>query len=316
MPSGMTSLNLGLTPVLTAIYLFFSSAPFFAAAEPRELPLKQASSIAATSTTRPSAGQPFLWKVEGPRPSWLFGTIHSADPIVAKLPVSVITALDHSLSFHPEVALSADLAVTLAAKLFTSNTPKLSTRLSPALWIRVKRAGADLGLPDQLLEHLTPGLATLFFSAPTDTDVDATVDGQLYTRAAARRITIKPIETIDEQLAIFDKLPEAQAIAALAEALDEAEHGRPNEKRLLRAYASGDERAVIAAIEAEFASSPGARALAEPLLYRRNRLMADRLAPHLATGGAFVAIGAAHLTGPKSVIALLRARGLKVTRAQ
>lgn len=316
MPSGMTSLNLGLTPVLIAIYLFFSSATFLAAAEARERPTRPASSAAATSPTRPSAAQPFLWKVEGSRPSWLFGTIHSADPMVATLPASVTTALDRSRSFHPEVALSADLAVTLAAKLFTANTPDLSTRLSPSLWFRVKRAGAELGLPELLIERLTPGLATLFFSAPTDTDIGATVDGQLYTRASARRISIKPLETIDEQLALFQQLPEAQAVAALTEALDEAEHGRPNEKRLLRAYASGDERAIIAAIEAEFTSSPGARALAEPLLYRRNRQMADRLAPHLSTGDAFVAIGAAHLIGPKSVITLLRARGFKITRAQ
>ncbi len=311
----MTSLNLDLTPVLTAIYLFFSSAIFLTASEARQHPARLVSSVAASSAARPSAGQPFLWRVEGPRPSWLFGTIHSADPMVARLPPSVTTALDRSRSFHPEVALSADLAAKLAAKLFTADTPNLSTRLSSTLWARVKRAGAELGLPELMIERLTPGLAMLFFSAPTDTDVDATVDGQLYTRASARSISIKPLETIDEQLAIFGQLPEDQAIAALAEVLNEAEHGRPNEKRLLRAYASGDERALIAVIEAEFASSPGARALAEPLLYRRNRQMADRLAPHLSTGGAFVAIGAAHLTGPKSVIALLRARGFKITRA-
>lgn len=312
----MTSLNLGLTPVLTAIYLFFSSAAFLAAAEAPGHPASLRSFTAAAATARPSADQPFLWKIEGPRPSWLFGTIHSADPAVAQLPPSVIAALNRSRSFHPEVALTADLPATLAAKLFMADTPLLSTRLSPPLWVRVKRAGAELGLPELMLERLTPGLATLFFSAPADTDVAATVDGQLYARASAQRMSIQPLETIDEQLAIFAQLPEAQAVAALAEALDEAEHGRPNEKRLLRAYASGEERAILAAIEAEFASSPGARAFAEPLLYRRNRRMADRLASHLSTGGAFVAIGAAHLIGPKSVIALLRARGFTITRTR
>jgi uncharacterized protein YbaP (TraB family) len=42
--------------------------------------------------------------------------------------------------------------------------------------------------------------------------------------------------------------------------------------------------------------------------------MAERLAPHLAQGGASVAIGGAHLLGPISVIELLRARGVRIKR--
>jgi Uncharacterized protein conserved in bacteria len=310
----MTRLNLGLTRGLAAIYLFFSSGPLWPVAAAAERATGGATSVASATTPQRTASGPFLWKVEGPRPSWLFGTIHSADPAVARLPVSVTTALDASRSFHPEVELSGDLAPTLALKLFSMDAPGLSTRLAPALWRRVQQAGDRLGLPDLLLERLTPGLAALFFSAPPDTDVAATVDGQLQARANARHLAITPLETLDEQLGLFAQLPDAIAITALTEALAEVESGRPNEKKLLHAYASGDERLVVAAIEAEFSASPGARALAEPLLYRRNRVMADRLAPHLAQGGAFVAIGAAHLMGPKSVVDILRARGVRVTR--
>ncbi|MCX6953742.1 MAG: TraB/GumN family protein [Verrucomicrobia bacterium] len=310
----MTRLNLILTNGVVAIYLFLSSAVFPCSLRAADnTHANTAPRVSSPAPSRPASG-PFLWKIEGQRPSWLFGTIHSADPAVATLPASVTAALDGCRTFHPEVELSADLAPLLAAKLFASEAPDLSTRLPPALWVRVQRAAATLGLPDMMLQRLTPGIATLLFSAPVDTDVDATVDGQLHTRATQKNLKIVALETLDEQLGIFEKLPEAQAIVALKEALDEAEAGRPNEKRLLRAYASGDERALIAAIDAEFSSSPGARALADPLLYRRNARMADRLKPHLAAGGAFVAIGAAHLLGPKSVIELLRARGLKVTR--
>lgn len=311
----MTRLNLSLTLVGAAIYLFFSSVVLPPSAHAAERSPPHTSSTARPGTpAKGGAGRPFLWKIEGPKPSWLFGTIHSADPAVAKLPTSVLAALGASRSFHPEVELSAELATLLAAKLFTADTPNLSSRLSPTLWVRVRKAGANLGLPDLVLERLTPGLATLFFSAPLDTDVTATVDGQLHARAVARQLPITALETLDEQLAVFEKLTEPQAIAALTEALDEAENGRPKEKKLLRAYASGDEQALAAALEAEFATSPAARALAEPLLYGRNRLMADRLRPHLAKGGAFVGIGAAHLVGPKSVIEFLRARGVTITR--
>jgi uncharacterized protein YbaP (TraB family) len=67
-------------------------------------------------------------------------------------------------------------------------------------------------------------------------------------------------------------------------------------------------------VEAEFNRSAASRTLAAPVLYARNRALADTLAPHLKHGGAFVAIGAAHLVGPRSVTELLRARGWKITR--
>lgn len=314
MPPGMTRLNNALTRVLAAIYLFLiavAPAPTVFAAPDSTAPNRPNNSQVVH---RNAPSRPFLWKVEGPRPSWLFGTVHSDDPIVASLPDSVTAALDGSRSFHPEVEISPELGPTAVAQMFQLDTPDLSTRLAPALWRRVQQAGATLGLPEELLQRLTPGFAALLFSAPPNTEVSATVDGQLHDRAVAHGLAVAALETIDEQLSLFAKLTDAQAVAALTDALDEADAGRPQEKKLLAAYASGDERAVTAIVEAEFAVSPAARSLAEPLLYRRNQVMADRLVPLLPAGGAFVAIGAAHLTGPRSVIELLRARGWKITR--
>ena len=228
----MTRLNLGLTRGLAAIYLLFSSTSLFPVAVAAARPLAAAASVAPASTPLPAAVRPFLWKVEGPRPCWLFGTIHSADPALARLPASVTTALDASRSFHPEVELSVELAPALALKLFATDTPGLATRLAPALWRRAQQAGAQLGLPDLLLDRRTPGLAALFFSVPTGTDVAATVDGQLQARATARRLATAPLETLDEQLGLFAQLPEAIAITARTEALADVESGRPNEKNL------------------------------------------------------------------------------------
>lgn len=258
---------------------------------------------------------PFLWKVEGgPHPSWLFGTIHSDDPTVSSIPATVTSALDGSQSFHPEIELSPDVAPALMTKLFRPDGPGLSAQLPPALWERTKKAGATLGLPDMILDRLTPGTAALILSEPPPSDTDAIVDIQLYNRAKAHHLTVAALESLEEQLAIFEKLTSTQSIAALKEALDEAEAGHPSEKKLFAAYASGDEQAIVKAVEEEFDSSLESRALAGPLLYDRNVTMTSRLLAHLKTGGAFVAIGVGHLTGPKSVVALLRAKGWKITR--
>jgi uncharacterized protein YbaP (TraB family) len=263
-----------------------------------------------------AASPPFLWRVEGPTPSYLFGTVHSADPTVKVIAPAVLNALDRCTSFHPEIELSPEMAGRMALRLFTATTPDLKTRLPLSLWERVKSAGAQLGLPEPLLQRLSPGFAALLFAVPFDeTDIGATVDGQLYARSQSRGLAIVALETVDEQLDLFANLPPAQAQALLAESLDDFEAGHARLAKLLAAYASGEERNIAAEIEKEFKNS-SVRELADPLLYRRNTGMSARAEAYLRRGGAFVAVGVAHLVGPRSMIALLRSRGFKITRVK
>ncbi|HUJ42862.1 MAG TPA: TraB/GumN family protein [Opitutaceae bacterium] len=259
---------------------------------------------------------PLLWRVDGLRPNYFCGTVHSSDPRAKTILPPALSALDRCQSFHPEVELSPELASRMAERMFSTGTPELETRLRAPLWERVRAAGAKLGLPELLLQRLSPGLAALLFAVPPEeADLSATIDGQLYEHSQARGLRISALETIDEQLDLFDKLAPAEAQALLAESLDDFEAGYPQLGRLLDAYASGDERRIAAEVEAEF-KDPSVRELAGPLLYRRNEIMAARVEPHLKRGGAFVAVGVAHLVGPRSVIALLRAKGFKITRMQ
>jgi hypothetical protein len=53
--------------------------------------------------------------------------------------------------------------------------------------------------------------------------------------------------------------------------------------------------------------------LEQNLLGNRNLGMRERAQPHLAEGGAFIAVGALHLPGPQGLVALLREAGYIVT---
>jgi uncharacterized protein YbaP (TraB family) len=290
----MTRPKKHLSPGLIAIYHFFIGL------------------LAAGSLT----AAPLFWRVEGPKPSYLFATVHSADPRVTTIAPSVLEALDACTSFHPEIELSPELAAAMASRIFSPAAPDLRTMLPPPLWQRVLAAGARLGVPEELLHRLSPGFAALLFAAPAkQTDIMATVDGQLYARSQSRRLPIAAPETLDAQLDLFDQLKPAQALALLAQSLDDFEAGQPQLSRLLAAYVAGDESRIAATVAADF-NDPAVKDLAEPLLYRRNQIMAARIEPELRRGGAFVAVGAAHLIGPRSIIALLRARGFKISRAQ
>ena len=50
------------------------------------------------------------------------------------------------------------------------------------------------------------------------------------------------------------------------------------------------------------------------LLVGRNATMAERMAPLIKDGGAFVAVGALHLAGKEGLIERLRAMGYRVTK--
>ena len=167
-----------------------------------------------------------------------------------------------------------------------------------------------------MLHQLSPGTAALLFSAPEGSDPTATVDGQLYARAKERNLRIAALETIEEQLAVFQQLPDPQAIAALTEALDEVDAGRPDDRKLLDAYAAGDDQRPDPRRRAgrlrAFTRQPGARQ--SPALRPQSR--------HGCAPGAVPCPGR-RLRGdrcrllswdPKSVIELLRARGYKITR--
>ena len=52
----------------------------------------------------------------------------------------------------------------------------------------------------------------------------------------------------------------------------------------------------------------------EDMLFKRNASWIDRSRSSTPTGGGFVAVGAVHLVGPRSVLELLAKKGYKVTR--
>ena len=125
---------------------------------------------------------------------------------------------------------------------------------------------------------------------------------------------VEGLETAEEQLGYFDGLPEAAQRDFLVSVVDERGAIGSEFKTMIRAWSSGDVRAIAATFDDEFRTS---EALAEALLHRRNAKWASTLAARMdRPGTVFVAVGAGHLAGAGSVEDLLSARGFKVTRVE
>lgn len=254
----------------------------------------------------------FLWKVHTEPPVYLYGTIHSSHTAVRDLPPEVASALRSSSSFHPELEFSPENIGQLTAQIFAGGTGDLEEKLPPALWKRLVAQSQESGIPPFLIRRVPLRLAPMIFANPPGSEFNLIVDVQLYQLAKEGGLSMHPLETIEEQIDVFNKLTHEQAISFLKEALDEAEAGFPSKENLVRLYAAGDLDGLMRLLEEEFerANIPE---LTERLLDHRNERMTERLLPFLKEGGAFVAVGAAHMPGAKGMITLIEQQGYTVT---
>jgi uncharacterized protein YbaP (TraB family) len=129
---------------------------------------------------------------------------------------------------------------------------------------------------------------------------------------------IGELETADYQLSLFNTLSDTQQQDYLRETLEDLNDGTGIQKSiaLIDAWQRADS-AKMEALKQEMLTddSASSRFIEDILLNQRNPGMADKIETLFKTEKAtFVAIGALHLIGDKSVPALLKQRGYQVTK--
>jgi uncharacterized protein YbaP (TraB family) len=282
------------------------------------LALTLASALAQNSGESPNHDKGLLWRVEhkGAPPSFLFGTLHDDDDRVARLAPQVQRAFDRSTRFAVEL-IDDEAAVARFRRAMVRKAPQLDTLLGEADWPRYDERLAAHGMPRDARAHLKPWAALLILVRPAESP-GIVLDKLLLIDAKQRGKDITALETIDEQIAAMNDLPEDSQFALLRHA--EANYDRIQQSfaALRDAYLARD-LAAIWKLNLEMMAGgddiePHSARFLDSLLYQRNQRFAERLVPLLERGGAFAAFGALHLYGPRGVPALLAARGYKVTR--
>jgi len=143
-------------------------------------------------------------------------------------------------------------------------------------------------------------------------DAEAGVESVLEAEGRAAGKAFAYLETIREQADALDLLSEQAQIEMLYNSALILDESTQLLNWMVEEWADGDAAglAVLAATPDEAGLS---RSLYEALLVRRNRKWVPRIEAMLdSPGTVFVAVGAAHLVGPDSVIAIMRARGFEI----
>lgn len=268
-------------------------------------------------------GQGLLFRVTAAAiaPSHVYGTMHSTDPEVLNLPPVVARAFGRSTRLVLEIVFAPDFEAHLQAAMRLSDGRTLLQIVGPELYARLRRRVAAYGVPPEYVNDLKPWGAGMLLSLPVS-EVDRraagaiALDRALQQAADERGIRVYGLETVAEQIAAFEDYSEEDQVESLRMSVELNPLIDSLFADMKKAYLAGDldglhdmARSIMAGRDQRLADLFEKR-----MVELRNRRMANRLARHVKLGGAFVAIGALHLSGENGVLRLLERRGYSVKR--
>lgn len=266
--------------------------------------------LTTTSTvmrTMPTGDQSLFWRITASSGvvSHIFGTIHLADTTVFHQRDTVLSVLDASTTFAAELNLDS---------VFLQMKPQILMLRSGTLYdiydsSDVQLLCAELEKMNPLFgracPRMKPGAIMMIASmSAIERTAPSSIDEFLWARAKKSQLMRRGLETFAEQIALIDSMPPSMVVQQIKH-LDSA----MIESVKLRDHYAKEELDSLTPTHDDDVYTPE---LMATLNDRRNERMVDRMVPLLETGKAFIAIGALHLAGPTSVIALLRQRGYRV----
>lgn len=277
----------------------------------------------ASSAEKRAYTQGLLWRVESPNApaSYVFGTVHVTDARVQALVQNMLETVGPLDSISLEIVQTPATMVAAAQRMYTLNGPDLSQRVSAQLFAKTVAAAAPYGLSANALERFKPWALAVTLSLPVS-ELRAQAAGRLSSEklleshAANNRIALYGIETIDEQLGLFDGAAEAIQVEMLRQAVQFSGITDELFARLINAYLSQDLTEFYRVME-EFSAGEQAglqEFFEDDLIAGRNRRMVKRIQPRLAEGNALMAVGALHLPDETGVLRLLEKRGYTIAR--
>jgi len=189
----------------------------------------------------------------------------------------------------------------------------LRTMLGEEYWGKLVAAVGKI-MPAAALERVQPWFAGLLVSLGdlALSDPSQAMDMQIFQRARTGGKRVVFLEEAGEQLKMLSEIGD---LDDLKEALDEIEEVRGKLKDMLAAYGRGDVEA-LATITLDPEEMRERPEIMDKLLFGRNRAWMKTLAPLLAEGGVFVAVGAGHFVGEQGLVTLLRGAGYEVKRIE
>lgn len=263
-------------------------------------------------------GETSVWQVKGKNNTVYFaGSVHALPKDRADFPEQ----LERAYAAAKVVVLEVDLddMDPLEAVQFINSNGTLPSEQSLADVVgardyeRVARLAADLGIPEVAIARLEPWAAALvltqFALSKTGFDAQLGIEMQITERASADGKPIEGLESVIDQLSVFDSRSFDEQTRFLLDSADDAAHLGDDLGRLIDAWRSADLRALEKEFLKERKRSP---ALYDALLGARNQKWMPKIEALFDEEQDYlVVVGTLHYVGKDGLLNLLKKRGFR-----
>jgi uncharacterized protein len=271
-----------------------------------------------------------LWKIEksGIAPSYLYGTIHSTQAVPVAMARKAAEKLDAAKIVATELGgpFDASAQVTMSSALLNAAIAPDEDTFAQVFTVDevalVQHYLDTRGYSKEMAHHLKLWFLALATSLPTcEAEGEAKglpeVDDVIARVGISKGLAVVALETIADQLAALRAISPQLASRMLVATARSPEFVDDAYVTLLGLY----ERKRPAVAIAVLSAAPGTttqdreaeREFTKKLLAGRNIEMIQRALPLIDRGGAFIAVGALHLSGTDGLVERLRTLGYKLT---
>jgi uncharacterized protein len=262
-----------------------------------------------------------LWEIHGRHNTvYLLGSIHVLRPSDYPLAPELLDAYSHAQSLYMEVNLQDRDMQTMQVELLASATLPPGKTLPGILGkLRYDHAAAlarDVGVELSNFDGFAPWFAAEAISQLQLTQLgfqpQSGVEMYFLDRAKSDRKSVAGLETVHDQIALFDGLSMDAQAEYLLSSLEEA-HDLPKEvDTMVKAWNRGDTQWFERQMKSEFGRDPS---LYQSVLVARNRKWIPKIEALLKEDKNYlIIVGTGHLVGAGSVIDLLKKDGIGATQ--
>lgn len=273
-----------------------------------------AAPAASAAPAAPAAANTLLWEISGknlPQPSYVYGTIH----LVCPADLLVSEPLKQAFGKSQQVVMELDMdsptmMQEMQQDMLMKDGQNLQKLLSAPDYAAVGTyLQAKVGLPIDKVGAVKPFILSSMLYPALLGCAPASYEATFVKMAQEQKKEVLGLETVQEQLSLFDRIPYAEQGKMLADMVNQEAAAKQELQQMLTLYKAQNVEQLHTLTSASLFNFQQYEDL---LLDSRNQHWIAGISQLATAKPTFFAVGAAHLGGPKGVLALLRQQGYQV----
>lgn len=271
--------------------------------------------LCTISTAFAQQDKGLLYEISGnelTKPSYVFGTFHIM--CAADYEMSEVTKEKFGKTEQVVMELDMDdpqMMMQMQQQMFMKDGKSLKDLLTKETYDNVDRYFTDsLKMPFQMMDKVKPfALTSMLYPKILNCPIQS-FEMDFVKLGQAEKKEILGLETVADQMGVFDAIPYKKQADDLVEAIADMDNSKAEFDKLVGVYKTQDIDALAKMVAEE---ENGYAEYTDVLLNNRNENWIGKMTDFAKAKPTFFAVGAGHLGGEKGVVNLLRKAGYTVT---